>query len=420
MGHVRDLPKKRLGVDEKHDFKPTYEILPGRKKVIDDLKKAAESAEKVFLAPDPDREGEAICWHLAEILKKTNKNLHRVMFNEITKRAVLHGIQNPLKIDSNKVDAQQARRILDRLVGYKVSPLLWEKVRRGLSAGRVQSVALRMVVEREREILAFKPEEYWTLGAFLEAKEPPPFEARLFKVDDKKADLKSKDDTDAVVAALKGAAFVVRSVESKEKKKNPVPPFITSKLQQDASRKLGFTVRKTMTLAQRLYEGMDLGEIGTVGLITYMRTDSTRIAPEALQEVRDYIVKAHGPEFLPEEPRVYKTGKMTQGAHEAIRPTSMELTPDRVKKYIQKDEYLLYSLIWNRFIASQMKSAVFDVTTADIVAGRGLFRATGSAMKVSGHLAGYQGIGRENQKDAPRPPEKGQATRALPPLAEGE
>ena len=420
MGHVRDLPKKRLGVDEKHDFKPTYEILPGRKKVIDDLKAAAESADKVFLAPDPDREGEAICWHLAEILKKTNKNLHRVMFNEITKRAVLHGIQNPLKIDSNKVDAQQARRILDRLVGYKVSPLLWEKVRRGLSAGRVQSVALRMVVEREREIQAFKPEEYWTLGAFLEAKEPPPFEARLFKVDDNKADLKSKEDTDAVLTALKDAAFVVRSVESKEKKKNPVPPFITSKLQQDASRKLGFTVRKTMTLAQRLYEGMDLGEIGTVGLITYMRTDSTRIAPEALQEVRDYIVKAHGPEFLPEEPRVYKTGKMTQGAHEGIRPTSMELTPDRVKKYVQKDEYLLYSLIWNRFVASQMKSAVFDVTTADIVAGRCLFRATGSTMKFPGYLAVYQDIVEKTKKDASDAQEEDEATRALPPLAEGE
>ena len=420
MGHVRDLPKKRLGVDEKHDFKPTYEILPGRKKVIDDLKKAAESAERVFLAPDPDREGEAISWPLAEVLKKTNKNLHRVMFNEITKRAVLHGIQDPQKIDSNKVDAQQARRILDRLVGYKVSPLLWEKVRRGLSAGRVQSVALRMVVEREREILAFKPEEYWTLGAFLEAKEPPPFEARLFKVDDKKADLKSKEDTDAVVAALKGAAFVVRSVESKEKKKNPVPPFITSKLQQDASRKLGFTVRKTMTLAQRLYEGMDLGEMGTIGLITYMRTDSTRIAPEALQEVRDYIVKAHGPEFLPEEPRLYKTGKMTQGAHEAIRPTSMELTPDRVKKYVQKDEYLLYSLIWNRFVASQMKSAVFDVTTADIMAGKSLFRATGSTMKFPGYLAVYQDIVEKAKKDAPDAPEEDEATRALPPLTERE
>jgi DNA topoisomerase I len=420
MGHVRDLPKKSLGVDEKHDFKPTYEILPGRKKVIDELKKAAETADKVYLAPDPDREGEAICWHLSEILKKTNKNLHRVMFNEITKRAVLKAIQEPQKIDSNRVDAQQARRILDRLVGYKVSPLLWDKVRRGLSAGRVQSVALRIVVEREREILAFKPEEYWTLGALLEAKEPPPFEARLFKVDDKKADLKSKEETDAVLASLDKASFVVRSVESKEKKKNPVPPFITSKLQQDASRKLGFTVRKTMTLAQRLYEGMDLGDQGTVGLITYMRTDSTRIAPEAMQEVRDYIVKAHGPEFLPEEPRYYKTAKMTQGAHEAIRPTSMELTPDLVKKYVQKDEFLLYSLIWNRFVASQMKSAVFDVTTADIGAGPCVFRASGSTMKFAGYLAVYQDIVEKSKKDAADAPEEDDANRALPPLAEGE
>jgi len=420
MGHVRDLPKKRLGVDEKHDFKPTYEILPGRKKVIDELKKAAETADKVYLAPDPDREGEAICWHLAEILKKTNKNLHRVMFNEITKRAVQAGMNDPQKIDSNKVDAQQARRILDRLVGYKVSPLLWDKVRRGLSAGRVQSVALRIVVEREREILAFKPEEYWTLGALLEADEPPPFEARLFKIGDKKADLKTQADTDAAVASLKDAVFTVRSVESKEKKKNPVPPFITSKLQQDASRKLGFTVRKTMTLAQRLYEGMDLGDLGTVGLITYMRTDSTRIAPEALQEVRDHIVKAHGPEFLPDEPRQYKTGKMTQGAHEAIRPTSMELAPDRVKKYIQKDEFLLYSLIWNRFVASQMKPAVFDVTTADIEAGPCLFRATGSTMKFPGYLAVYQDIAEKSRKDAPDAAEEDETARALPPLAEGQ
>src|SRR2546428_1139414 len=419
MGHVRDLPKKRLGVDEKHDFKPTYEILPGRKKVIEDLKKAAGIADKVYLAPDPDREGEAICWHLSEILKKTNKNLHRVMFNEITRRAVLYGMEHPAKIDGHRVDAQQARRILDRLVGYKISPLLWDKVRRGLSAGRVQSVALRIVVEREREIRAFKPEEYWTLGALLEAKEPPPFEARLFKIGDRKADLKTQADTDAVVASLQNTAFVVRSVESKEKKKNPVPPFITSKLQQDASRKLGFTVRKTMTLSQRLHEGMDLGDLGTVGLITYMRTDSTRIAPEALQEVRDYIVKAHGPEFLPEEPRVYKTGKMTQGAHEAIRPTSMEVTPDRVKKYVQKDEYLLYSLIWNRFVASQMKSAVFDVTTADIDAGKCLFRATGSTMKFPGYLAVYQDIIEKSRKDAQDAPEEDETTRRLPALPEG-
>ena len=420
MGHVRDLPKKSLGVDEKKDFKPTYEILPGRKKVMDELKKAAETADKIYLAPDPDREGEAISWHLAEVLKKTNKNLHRVMFNEITKRAVQHGMDHPEKIDSNKVDAQQARRILDRLVGYKVSPLLWDKVRRGLSAGRVQSVALRIVVEREREIQAFKPEEYWTLGALLEAKEPPPFEARLFKIGDKKADLKTQAETDATVASLEGAAFVVRSVESKEKKKNPVPPFITSKLQQDASRKLGFTVRKTMTLAQRLYEGMDLGDLGTVGLITYMRTDSTRIAPEAMQEVRDYIVKAHGPEFLPEEPRVFKTAKLTQGAHEAIRPTSMELAPDQVKNHIGKDEFLLYSLIWNRFVASQMKPAVFDVTTADIEAGPCVFRATGSTMRFAGYLAVYQDIVEKSRKDSLDAPEEDDAARALPPLTEGE
>src|SRR5262245_28494036 len=429
MGHVRDLPKKSLGVDEKKDFKPTYEILPGRKKVMDDLKKAAETSDKIYLAPDPDREGEAISWHLAEVLKKTNKNLHRVMFNEITKRAVQQGMEHPQKIDSNKVDAQQARRILDRLVGYKVSPLLWDKVRRGLSAGRVQSVALRIVVEREREIQAFKPEEYWTLGAMLEAKEPPPFEARLVKIDDKKADLKSQAETDAAVASLKGADFVVRSVEAKEKKKNPVPPFITSKLQQDASRKLGFTVKKTMTLAQRLYEGMDLGDLGTVGLITYMRTDSTRIAPEALQEVREFITRTHGAEYLPDQPRVYRTGKMAQEAHEAIRPTSMELSPERVKPYIQKDEYVLYSLIWNRFVASQMKSAVFDVTTADIKAGRCVFRATGSTLRFPGYLAVYQDvIDRERaereriereRKDPGAASDEDETTRALPQLQEG-
>jgi DNA topoisomerase-1 len=429
MGHVRDLPKRNLGVDEKNDFKPTYEVLPGRKKIIDELKKAAQGADKVYLAPDPDREGEAICWHLAELLKKTNKNLHRVMFNEITKRAVQAGIDNPHKIDAHRVDAQQARRILDRLVGYKISPLLWDKVRRGLSAGRVQSVALRMVVEREREIQAFVAEEYWTLGAHLEGAVPPPFEARLIKVDDKKADLKSKDETDAIVASLKDAAFTVQSVEAKEKKKNPVPPFITSKLQQDASRKLGFTVKKTMTLAQRLYEGMDLGEIGTVGLITYMRTDSTRIAPEALQEVRDHIARVHGPEYLPDEPRQYRTGKMAQEAHEAIRPTSMELAPDTVKAHLQKDEFLLYSLIWNRFVASQMKSAVFDVTSADIKAGRTLFRATGSTLKFAGWLAVYQEmVDRERaereraereRKDPGSTAEEDETARLLPPLEEG-
>jgi DNA topoisomerase-1 len=420
MGHVRDLPKKSLGVDEKRDFKPTYEVLPGRKKVIDDLKKAAAAAEKVYLAPDPDREGEAICWHLSELLKKANKNLYRVMFNEITKRAVLHGIQNPFKLDSDKVDAQQARRILDRLVGYKISPLLWDKVRRGISAGRVQSVALRIVVEREREIQAFTPEEYWTLTALVEGREPPPFETRLSKIDNKKADLKNQEQTDAIVRDLPKASFVVRSVESKEKKKNPVPPFITSKLQQDASRKLGFSVKKTMTLAQRLYEGMDVGDAGTVGLITYMRTDSVRVAPEALNEVREYITRTHGPEFLPDQPRIYKTGKLAQGAHEAIRPTAMDLTPDRVKPHVQKDEFLLYSLIWNRFVASQMKPAVFDVTTADIEAGRCLFRATGSIQRFPGYLAVYQEFIEKKKEEPGAQPEEEDASRALPPLAQGD
>ncbi len=420
MGHVRDLPKKTLGVDEKKDFKPTYEILPGRKKIIDELKKAAKSADKVFLAPDPDREGEAISWHLAEILKKSNKNLYRVMFNEITKRAVVHGIKNPSKLDLNKVDAQQTRRILDRLVGYKISPLLWEKVRRGLSAGRVQSVALRIVVEREQEIRAFEPEEYWSLTALLEGREPPPFETRLFKIDEKKAELKNKEQTDDAVASARDAEFIVRSVEAKEKKKNPIPPFITSKLQQEASRKLNFSVKKTMTLAQRLYEGMDVGDMGTVGLITYMRTDSTRIAPEALQELRDYIVKAHGPDYLPDEPRTYKSGKMSQGAHEAIRPTTMELTPEHVKPFLQKDEFNLYNLIWNRFLASQMKSALFDVTTADIEAGRCLFRATGSTMKFPGYLAVYQDVAEKKKDEQGAQPEEDDAGRVLPPMSKGD
>ena len=268
MGHVRDLPKRTLGVDEKKSFKPTYEVLPGRKKVLDELKKAAAGADAIFLAPDPDREGEAICWHLSEELKKVNKKLHRVMFNEITKRAVLHGIENPEKIDIHKVDAQQARRILDRLVGYKISPLLWEKVRRGLSAGRVQSVALRIIVEREREIQAFKPEEYWSLTASLEADQPPVFEAKLSKIGQEKAELKDGETTNRIAEAVRNAEWRVVEVESKERKKNPPPPFTTSKLQQEAARKLGFTVKKTMTLAQRLYEGVDLGETGPVGLIT--------------------------------------------------------------------------------------------------------------------------------------------------------
>ena len=389
MGHVRDLPKNKIGVDEK-TFKPTYQVLAGRKKVIDELRKQAEKADAIYLAPDPDREGEAICWHLAQELKGSRKKIFRVMFNEITKRAIVQAMQNPGRIDQNKVDAQQARRILDRLVGYKISPLLWDKVRRGLSAGRVQSVALRMIVERERERIAFKPEEYWSLTARLAGSEPPPFEAKLAKHENKKIEVHTREEMDVVLAGLKGARFVVKDVVAKEKKKHPVPPFITSKLQQEAYRRHGFTVKKTMMLAQRLYEGMDLGERGSLGLITYMRTDSTRVSQEALEQVRDHIGETYGDAYVPEKPRFYAARKQAQEAHEAIRPTSLELSPELVRPYLSKDEINLYILIWNRFVSSQMESAVFDTTTADIDAGAYTFRATGAVVKFPGWLAVYQ------------------------------
>ncbi len=438
MGHVRDLPKNKLGVDEK-TFEPSYQALPGRKKVIDEIKKHAEKADKVFLAPDPDREGEAICWHLAEVLRLPKSKIHRVMFNEITKRAVVGAIENPGRIDTNKVEAQQARRILDRLVGYKISPLLWEKVRRGLSAGRVQSVALRMIVERERERQAFKPEEYWSLAARLSAPQPPPFEARLTRRYGKKLEVHNNDEMQSILSDLKGASYVVQEVVAKEKRKHPVPPFITSKLQQEASRRHGFTVKKTMMLAQRLYEGMELGERGSVGLITYMRTDSTRVSNEALTQVREFIEVTFGKDYVPEKPRVYASRKAAQEAHEAIRPTSLELNPDLVKPYLSKDEFNLYVLIWKRFISSQMESAVFDTTTADIAAGSYTFRATGAVVKFPGWLSVYQGEEAARKKgkaaeeggDEPRFDENGEgkagapdeaddeAAGLLPPLSEG-
>ncbi|HET9482057.1 MAG TPA: type I DNA topoisomerase [Candidatus Polarisedimenticolia bacterium] len=445
MGHVRDLPKNKIGVDEK-TFKPVYQVLPGRKKVIDEIKKSAAKADAIYLAPDPDREGEAICWHLAQELKGAKKKIYRVMFNEITKRAILHAMEHPGVIDQNKVDAQQARRILDRLVGYKISPLLWEKVRRGLSAGRVQSVALRMIVERERERVAFKPEEYWSLTAKLQAAAPPPFEAKLTRRDDKKFEVHTRAVMDEVLGELKGVSYTVKSVVAKEKRKHAVPPFITSKLQQEAFRRFSFTVKKTMMLAQRLYEGMDVGERGTLGLITYMRTDSTRVAAEALEQVREHIGERYGREYVPGKPNVYAARKQAQEAHEAIRPTSLELTPESVKKHLSKDEFNLYLLIWNRFVASQMESAVFDTTTADIEAGRYTFRATGAVMKFPGWLAVYQADEASRRKDrgaeaepeeAERPGrdseggdgagegeetslDEAQATGLLPPLSEGQ
>ncbi|MEE8111130.1 MAG: type I DNA topoisomerase, partial [Acidobacteriota bacterium] len=410
MGHIKDLPKRKLGVDVSKGFETTYEILPGRKKILDELLKAASKAERVLLAPDPDREGEAICYHLSEELGKVNSNIFRVLFNEITKRAVVAAVENPIRIDRHRVDAQLARRIIDRLMGYKISPLLWEKVKRGLSAGRVQSVALRIICDREKDIKAFVKEEYWSITAQLHGDQPPPFPAKLAKVDGKKIEIGNQEETDLVLETLRKSPFRVASVTPKEKKRNPLPPFITSKLQQDAYRRLGFTVRKTMTLAQRLYEGQDIGEHGTVGLITYMRTDSTRIASEAINDVRAHIETKYGKDFLPDKPRTYASRKGAQEAHEAIRPTSLEFTPDMVRGFLSRDEYHLYQLIWNRFVASQMKPARFDTMTIDIAADKYLFRSTGSLMTFPGFLLAYK---QEQEGDS-------ESDQALPPLKEGQ
>ncbi|HEY9434456.1 MAG TPA: type I DNA topoisomerase [Blastocatellia bacterium] len=409
VGHIKDLPKKGLGVDVENNFEPTYEVMPGKEKVVRDIKEAAKEAETVYVATDPDREGEAIGRHIAELITGTRgmarKPIFRVMFNEITKNAVKDAFNHPGKINENLVDAQQARRVLDRLVGYKVSPLLWDKVRRGLSAGRVQTVAVRLVVERERDILAFVKTEYWSIIANLSAKLPPPFDARLYKIESqtvktsgfddgvKKNEFHIKDEETAknILAELEGARYVVADVTTREKKRNPVPPFITSKLQQEASRKLRFSAKKTMQIAQRLYEGIELGSEGAVGLITYMRTDSTRVAESALAEVRDFITRHYGEKYLPEKAVFYRSKKDAQDAHEAIRPTSAERLPDQVAPYLEKDELALYRLIWQRFVASQMMPAVFDQTTIDISAGeKYTFRATGSVLKFDGFLAVYE------------------------------
>jgi DNA topoisomerase-1 len=390
MGHVRDLPKSKLGVDVENGFTPKYVVIPHRKKVLTELKKAASKVADVYLAPDPDREGEAICFHLAHELGVPENKIHRVMFNEITKKAVREAFDNTGEIDMNLVDAQQARRVLDRLVGYQISPLLWEKVRRGLSAGRVQSVALRLICDREREIKAFNSEEYWSIHTELAGSEPPPFMAKLVKIGGKAVDLKSEDAATAVVSDLDKLPYEVNKITAKERRRNPVPPFITSKLQQEASRKLGYTAKRTMMVAQRLYEGIELGTEGPVGLITYMRTDSTRIAGEALDEVRDYINQRFGPDMLPPKPNFYRSKKGAQDAHEAIRPTSAFRDPDSMAAYLSRDELKLYKLIWNRFVASQMPPAVFDETIVDITAGRYSLRARGSVLKFSGFLALYE------------------------------
>ncbi len=390
MGHVMDLPKKDLGVDVDHDFKPTYITIPGRKAVIAELKSAAAKSDSVFLAADPDREGEAICAHLRELLEGKKRTFHRVLFNEITRDAIREAFKAPGEIDSRLVDAQQARRILDRLVGYQVSPLLWEKVKRGISAGRVQTVALRLIVEREREIQAFLKKEYWTISVHLEGKNPPPFDARLAKFQGKDLEIPDQTTADRIAGEIKAANLVVESVATKEKRKYPVPPFITSKLQQEAVRKLRFTAKKTMTIAQRLYEGLEIGAEGSVGLITYMRTDSTRVGEGALAAAREHILKAFGKDYLPPEPIRYKSKKDAQDAHEAIRPTDVSLKPESIQRYLSADEFKLYKLIWQRFVASQMNPAVFDQTTIDISAGEYLLRATGSVEKFNGFRAVYE------------------------------
>jgi DNA topoisomerase-1 len=421
LGHIKDLPKRDLAVDIEKGFEPHYEVIEGKKKLIAELKQTAKKVDDIYLAADPDREGEAICYHLQEELGngKNGPRIFRVMFNEITQRAIQKAFEKPGQVDVNLVDAQQARRVLDRLVGYKISPLLWDKVRRGLSAGRVQTVALRLIVEREREIRAFVAREYWTLDADLSAKKPPLLTARLARINDAAAEVPNQQASDEIVAALDGVDYVVKSVTRREKRRNPVAPFITSTLQQEASRKLRFSVKRTMMLAQRLYEGVEIGKEGAVGLITYMRTDSTRISDDAIRDVRDYIGERYGKEFLPETANFYKSKKDAQDAHEAIRPTSMAFTPEVVEKYLAEDEMKLYRLVWNRFVACQMMPAVFDQTSIDVAAaGKNgqdyLFRATGSVLKFEGFLKIYQ----EGKDQADEEDEE--MKHKLPQVAEGE
>ena len=426
MGHVRDLPKSKLGVAIEEGFEPSYEVIASRKKVLKELKDAAKEADTIFVATDPDREGEAIGWHLAEELGSGNqKKIRRLMFNEITKKGVLAALDHPTSINKQMVDAQQARRVLDRLVGYKISPLLWEKVRRGLSAGRVQSVTLKLVCDREREIDRFISEEYWNIGARLAGPQPPEFDARLLKRDGATVKIGNKQEADAALEDLRQAQWSVSSVTTRERKKNAVPPFITSKLQQ-ASR---FPVKKTMMIAQQLYEGIDLPGEGSIGLITYMRTDSTRVSEQALGEVREFVAQRFGPEYVPEKPNIFRAKKDAQDAHEAIRPTSMQFHPDAVRAHLTGDQYYLYRLIWNRFVASQMPPATFDETTVDIDASGGglptyLFRVKGSVPKFAGWMAVYNQEQPEARTEGPGPDavsaEDDEGSSLLPPLAEGD
>jgi DNA topoisomerase-1 len=426
LGHIRDLVKGKKDIGIGPDFEPRYQVLAAKKEVVQKLRQAAKKADMVYLAPDPDREGEAIAWHIAEVLEKDPESVRRVTFNEITRRAVLHALENPGQIDLHKVDAQQARRVLDRMMGFRLSPLLWEKVKQGLSAGRVQSVALKMVCDRQDEIEAFVSEEYWILGADLQADQPPPFNARLQRIDGKKAEVGNGEDAAKIVRDLETGTFKVAKVDRKESRQRPSAPFITSRLQQEAARRFGFSVKRTMALAQGLYEGREVGDRGAIGLITYMRTDSTRVADEALVAVREVIGSTYGPDTVPEKANVYPSKKGAQDAHEAIRPTTFDLPPDSVRDFLAADELKLYKLIWDRFLASQMKPAVFDVTQVDIENGPYVLRATGRVMKSPGFLAVYREAADE---DAPANGTGGNGSgnseddgtaATLPPLREGQ
>jgi len=397
MGHVRDLPKKKMGVDIAAAFQPTYEVIPEKKKTVSDLKKAAKDSDRVILAADPDREGEAISWHLGQLLADANPNIFRAAFNEITEEGVQAAFQNLGQIDLNLFDAQQSRRILDRLAGYLISPLLWKKIARGLSAGRVQSVALRLIVDREKEIKAFKPEEYWAIVARLEAQDPPVFRAALAKIEGKKAKVHNEEEAKIVREECDRAPFILDKVQIKPKFKHPGPPYITSTLQQDGFRLLRFPVKKTMFVAQKLYEGMPIGELGQTGLITYMRTDSFRVSEGAQAAARAFIGQQFSPAHVPAKPNEYKSKKKTQDAHEAIRPAHIELTPDKVKPFLKKEEHDLYKLIWRKFIASQMAPAKIEETAFDITAGRYLFQAKGEVVKFDGFLAVWPNGGTDKE-----------------------
>jgi DNA topoisomerase-1 len=399
VGHVKDLPEKKLGVEIQNHFTPDYEVIKGKKKVLDQLKSRSKKAKVVYLAPDPDREGEAIAWHIAQEIEKINPRILRASFNEITRQAVVEGIEGAGQIDMNRVNAQQARRILDRLVGYKVSPILWKTMYKGLSAGRVQSVALRIICEREEAVLNFVPKEYWSITAYLETEDKGSFPARLVKIDGKDFEIASQKEAEGLCDEIKGEKFRVAKFSRDKRKRHPYPPYITSTLQRDAARRLYFSSKKTMMIAQQIYEGVELGNKGSVGLITYMRTDSPRIAGVAKTSAKDFIEKNFGPDYVPSRPKEYKPKKGAQEAHEAIRPTYVDYTPNELKRFLSKDQFRLYQLIWNRFIASQMAEAVFQVTTVDAEAGKYLFRATDSMRIFDGFMKVYQDVKEENSEE---------------------